>query len=85
MSERAQPKFRVSKRMDNGEFLTLAIWPGKSNPEDEVINVQVRKLEGEWKTAAKLAVYRTKSGNYSELPETAKAQTAKGRMQNASY
>ncbi len=75
MSERSRPKFRVSKRMDNGEFLSLAVWPGRSNPEDEVVNVQVRKFEGEWKTAAKLAVYRTKSGTYSELPETVRTQT----------
>ncbi len=75
MSERSQPKFRVSKKMDNGEFLTLAVWPGKSNPDDEVINVQLRKFEGEWKTAARLAVYRTKSGSYSELPESPKSQT----------
>ena len=73
MSQRSQPKFRVSKRVDNGDFLTLAVWPGKSNPEDEVISVQLRKYQGEWKTAARIAIYRSKNGIYSELPESAKA------------
>jgi len=75
VSAKAQPKFRVSKGLSDGEFLSLSVWPGKSNPEDEVINVQLRKNDGDWKTIAKIAVYRTKSGNYSELPETAKATT----------
>jgi hypothetical protein len=73
MSQKSQPKFRLSKRLESGDFLAMSVWPGKSNPEDEVINVQIRRFQQDWKTIARLAVYRTKSGTYSELPEAAKA------------
>jgi len=43
VSAKAQPTFRVSKGLVDGEFLSQSVWPGKSNPEDEVINVQLRK------------------------------------------
>jgi hypothetical protein len=59
---------------DSGDYLSLAVWPGKSDPEDEVISVQVRRMEGEWKTVGRLAVYRTKEGVYSQLPETKGAE-----------
>jgi hypothetical protein len=72
MSQKSQPKFRLSKRLESGDFLALSVWPGKSNPEDEVINVQIRRFQEDWKTVARLAVYRTKAGVYSELPETVK-------------
>jgi hypothetical protein len=39
-----------------------------------VISVQVRRMEGEWKTVGRLAVYRTKEGVYSQLPETKGAE-----------
>ena len=29
-------------------------------PEEKVISVRVRRMEGEWKTAGRLAIYRTK-------------------------
>lgn len=56
--------------MPNGDFLTLTVWPGKSDPTAEVITVQVRRLVGEaWETVGKLAAYRTVDGKYSQLPE----------------
>lgn len=69
MSEKSRPKYSFSKKLEGGEFLNVAVWPGKSNPEDEVVSVQLRKFEGSWKTIARLALYRTKDGAYSELPE----------------
>ena len=57
----------VSKNF--GEFLNVAVWPGRSNPEDEVVSVQLRKFEGDWKTLARVALYRTRDGTYSELQE----------------
>ncbi len=71
MSEKTQPRFRFSKKLDNGDYLNFAVWPGKSNPEDEVISVQIRSMQGEWKTIARLAVYHSKSGEYYQLPEPA--------------
>ncbi len=71
-----QPRFRSSKRLDNGDYLQLAVWPGKSNPEDEVITVQIRRMQGDWKTVARIAAYRTKEGVYSELPESKQPSSA---------
>ncbi len=69
MSGKARPKYSFSKKLGGGEFLNVAVWPGRSNPEDEVVSVQLRKFEGDWKTLARVALYRTRDGTYSELPE----------------
>jgi hypothetical protein len=74
MSEKARPKFSSSRKLGGGEFLNVAVWPGRSNPEDEVVSVQLRKFDGEWKTRARVALYRTKDGTYSELPERTPTQ-----------
>jgi len=56
--------------MANGDYLSLTIWPGKSDPTAEVLTVQVRHQGGEgWETLSRLAVYRTGDGRYSQLPE----------------
>ena len=72
MSEKNRPKYSFSKKLEGGEFLNVAVWPGRSNPEDEVVSVQLRRFDGSWKTVARLALYRTKDGTYSELPEKAR-------------
>jgi hypothetical protein len=72
MSEKNRPKYSFRKKVDGGEFLTVAVWRGKSNPEDEILSVQLRKFDGDWRTLGKLALYRTKDGAYSELPEREK-------------
>jgi hypothetical protein len=71
MSEKSRPKYSFSKKLEGGEFLNVAVWAGKSNPENEVVSIQLRKFDGSWKTVARLALYRTKDGTYSELPEKA--------------
>lgn len=66
----AYPKARFSTRLPSGDYLTLAVWPGKKDPTAEVLTVQIRRLEADaWKTVGRLAVYRTSDGNYSQLPE----------------
>jgi len=56
--------------MPNGDFLSLTIWPGKSDPTAEVVTVQVRRRSDQgWETVSRLAVYRTADGKYSQLPE----------------
>jgi hypothetical protein len=72
MSEKSRPKYSFSKKIKQGEFLNVAVWPGRSNPEDEVVSVQLRKFDGSWNTVGRLALYRTKEGAYSELPERQK-------------
>jgi len=56
--------------MPNGDFLSLTIWPGKSDPSAEVLTVQVRRQSDQgWETVSRLAAYRTADGKYSQLPE----------------
>ncbi len=69
MSEKARPKYSFTKKLGGGEFLNVAVWPGKSNPEDEVLSVQLRKFDGDWKTLGRIALYKSKDGVYTELPE----------------
>jgi len=69
MSER-KPKARFSIPIENGEFLSLTVWQGKTDPKAEVLTVQIRRREGEgWVTVSRLAVYRSQDGSYSQLPE----------------
>jgi len=75
VSERQQPKARFSTRLPSGDFLSFAVWPGKSDPSAEVLTVQVRHFEGDvWETVARLAVYRTSDGKYTLLPERGRTQ-----------
>lgn len=70
MSARSQPKASMRTRLPDGDYLTLAVWQGKSDPTAEVITVQIRRLSGDqWETVGRLAAYRTADGSYSQLPE----------------
>ena len=70
MSIRSQPKASFRTRLQNGDFLTLTVWAGKSDPTAEIVTAQIRHLSGDtWETLGKLAAYRTAEGNYSQLPE----------------
>jgi len=70
MSVRPQPKTSMRTRLPNGDFLTLTVWPGKSDPTAEIITVQIRRISGDrWETVGRLAAYRTVDGRYSQLPE----------------
>jgi hypothetical protein len=75
MSEKSPPRYRFSKKLGGGEFLNIVIWPGMSNPEDEVVSVQLRKFDAAWKTVTRISLYRTKEGAYSELQERGSKQT----------
>jgi len=70
-------KARFSTRLPNGDFLGITVWPGKSDPNAEVLTVQVRHQTGQdWETVGKLAVYRTSDGKFSLLPERTQATGA---------
>ena len=75
MSEKSLPKFSFSKKLGGGEFLNVAVWPGRPNPDEEVVRIQLRRFDGDWKTLGRVAFYRTKDGTYSELPERTLTQT----------
>ncbi|MEM3490349.1 MAG: hypothetical protein QXO75_11960 [Nitrososphaerota archaeon] len=77
MSGRSHPKASMKTRLPNGDYLTLAVWPGRSDLTAEVITVQVRRFsDGHWETVGRLAAYRTPEGSYSQLPE--RSQRRKG-------
>ena len=70
LSSTSQPKGRFYTRISDNDFLGLTIWPGKSDPEAEVLVVQLRRRNGDdWETLGRLAVYRSSFGKYSKLPE----------------
>lgn len=77
MEQRNYPKARFSTRLSTGEFLNLSVWQGRSDPKSEVIRVEIRKLEKDvWQSVARIAVYRSSDGNYSQLPDRRKADAA---------
>jgi len=68
--ERQKYKARYSTKLPNGDFLSLTVWPGKTDPSAEVVTIQVRRQAAEgWETVGRLAVYRTSDGRYALLPE----------------
>ena len=70
MSGKSYPKASMRTRLPNGDYLSLAVWQGKSDPTAEVVTVQIRSLQGDtWVTVGRLAAYRTADGHYSQLPE----------------
>ena len=70
MASRAKPKASFHKRMADGNYLGIAVWPGKTEPEAEVIAIQVRSFyDGKWETLERMAIYRNPKGTYSALPE----------------
>jgi len=69
----ARPKqsFRIS--LPDGSNLSLAVFATRNDPEAEVISVQITRLiDDNWVTDARLAVYRSPEGNYSQLPDREK-------------
>ena len=70
LSSTSQPKARYYTRLNERDYLGITVWPGKTDPEAEVIVVQLRRRNGDnWETVGRLAVYRTPNGTYSKLPE----------------
>ena len=70
LNSASQPKARFYTRISERDFLGITVWSGKTDPEAEVIVVQLRRRDGDnWETVGRLAVYRTSDGTYSKLPE----------------
>jgi hypothetical protein len=67
----AKPKGSFLSRLPNGDLLNMVIWPGKSDPQAEIIAVEVRRYRSdtEWETIGRLAVYRDQKGKFILLPE----------------
>ena len=66
-----EPKGRFFSRLPNGDFLNLTIWPGKKEPDAEVIVAEIRhyRSDSNWETVSRLALYRTATGKFNQLPE----------------
>lgn len=70
LTSTSQPKARFYTRLNEQDYLGITVWPGKTDPNAEVIVVQLRRKDGDnWETVGRLAVYRTSEGTYSKLPE----------------
>jgi len=70
MAERQKYKARFTSKLPNGDFLGLTVWPGKSDPNAEVLTIQIRRQgSAGWETVHRVAIYRTSDGRYSLLPE----------------
>ncbi len=68
----SKPKASFRVRLSEGEFLNVGVFPTKRDPTAEVISVQVTRAPGapgdDWETIARIAIYRSPEGNYSQLP-----------------
>ena len=65
-----RPKASFSARLPNDDYLNVSVWPGKTDPTADQLTIQVRHLSGEqWETIARIALYRTREGEYRQLPE----------------
>ena len=68
---RPKQSFRIP--LPDGSNLSLAVFATRNDPSAEVISVQITRLVNDnWVTDAKLAVYRSPEGNYSQLPDREK-------------
>ncbi len=72
----SKPKASFRVRLSEAEFLNVGVFPTKRDPTAEVISVQVtrapRAPEDDWETVARIALYRSPEGNYSQLPNREK-------------
>jgi len=68
---RPKQSFRIP--LPDGSNLLLAVFATRNDPAAEVISVQITRLvDDNWVTDARLAVYRSPEGNYSQLPDREK-------------
>lgn len=71
--EMARPKQSFRIPLPHGSNLSLAVFATKNDPTAEVISVRITRLvDDNWVTDAKLAVYRSPEGVYSQLPDREK-------------
>lgn len=69
----ARPKQSFRIPLPDGSNLSLAVFATKNDPTAEVISVRITRLvDDNWVTDAKLAVYRSPEGVYSQLPDREK-------------
>jgi len=70
LSSKPQPIVRFYTRINDQDFLGITVWQGKTDPTAEIIVAQVRRRSGDnWETVGRLALYRTREGAYSRLPD----------------
>ena len=71
--EMGRPKQSFRIALSDGSNLSLAIFATRNDPVAEVISVQITRLVNDnWVTDARLAVYRSPEGYYSQLPDREK-------------
>ena len=74
--ELSKPKASFRLRFSAEEFLNVGVFPTKKDPTAEVISVRItrmpRETGGDWETVARIALYRSPEGDYSQLPDRPK-------------
>jgi len=64
---RPKESFRIP--LDDDKFLSISVFQTRNDPNAEVIVAQISQIiDGEWKNSARIAVYRSPEGMYSQLP-----------------
>ena len=68
-----RPKHSFRIPLPDESNLSFAVFPTRNDPAAEVISVQITRIvDDNWVTEARLAVYRSPEGNYSQLPDREK-------------
>ena len=68
-----RPKHSFRIPLPDGSNLSFAVFPTRNDPAAEVISVQITRIvDDNWVTEARLAVYRSPEGTYSQLPDCEK-------------
>ena len=68
-----RPKESFRSHLPNGSNLSVSVFPTRKDPNAEVVSVEVsRKVDDNWVTDARLALYRSPEGNYRQLPDREK-------------
>jgi hypothetical protein len=71
----ARPKQSFRIPLPDGSNLSLSVFATRNDPAAEVISVQITRIvDDNWVTDAKLAVYRSPEGNYTQLPNREKPE-----------
>ena len=68
-----RPKHSFRIPLPDGSNLSFAVFPTRNDPAAEAISVQITRIvDDNWVTEARLAVYRSPEGTYSQLPDCEK-------------
>jgi hypothetical protein len=75
MIKMPRPKESFRSSLPNGSSLSISVFATKNDAKAEVVSVEVRrKVDNDWVTDARVALYRSPEGNYRQLSDREKPQ-----------